>query len=512
MKYLATGSEMQKIDSYSIEKIGIPGIVLMEKAAMAMEEEIIKRFQTGSRVLIVTEKGNNGGDGLALARLLSHRGYQTDVYEVGQISRASDSYQIQRNILEKIHLPILEELPDKKYDLVVDAIFGVGLKREITGLHKKVIDRLNHMEGYKIAVDVPSGVNATDGQIMGISFLADLTITFGLNKVGLLLPPGAGCANEVVVKDIGFPEEAVAFVSPGCFHYTKEDLGLLPQRKAWSNKGTYGRILLIAGSKNMAGAAYLSAKAAYRAGAGLVRIFTCEENREILQTKLPEAILTTYTRKKEARKKLADAIAWADVIGIGPGLGMGGFSAEVLEIVFKEGKVPVVLDADGLNVLARQKKEKERSPLAKEICDAFSDYKAGVVLTPHMKEMSRLTGRSIQELVKNRIELARKEADEKHIIVMKDSRTVVTDGKGATYINVSGNHGMAVGGSGDVLTGIICAFIGEGLTPLTAAQMGVYCHGLAGDKAVKQTGYYGLMAGEIADGLNPLGIPERERR
>lgn len=502
MKYVATRSEMQKIDSYSIENIGIPGIVLMEKASMSMEEEIIKRFSPETRILIVVEKGNNGGDGLALARLLTHRHYNVDVYEIGQISSASESYQTQRNILDALSIPVLTKLPEQKYDLIIDAIFGVGLKREVSGAHAEVIERLNQMDGYKVAVDVPSGVNASDGQILGVGFRADLTFTFGLMKIGLLLPPGSLCAGEVVVKDIGFPWQAVHEVSPGCFHYTKEDLCFLPKRKPWSNKGTYGRVLLIAGTKNMAGAAYLSAKAAYRAGAGLVQIFTCEENREILQTKLPEAILTTYARKKDARKKILDTISWADVIGIGPGLGVNDFSTDLLNIVLNEAKVPLVIDADGINILARQRKERETSVKARDFCDAFTNYKAGIILTPHMKEMSRFTGYSVKELVEKRIERTRKEADEKHIFVLKDSRTIVTDGKGATYINVSGNHGMAVGGSGDVLTGIICAFAAEGLDLLMAARMGVYCHGLAGDEAVKHAGHYGLMAGEIADGLN----------
>ena len=501
MEYVATRDEMQNIDAYSIEKIGIPGIVLMEKAAMSMEEEIIKRFPPDSSVLIVVEKGNNGGDGLALARLLSHRHYNVDVYEIGQISQASDSYQTQRNILDALLVPVVSEFPDKDYDVIIDAVFGVGLKREISGIHAQVIDRLNHMSGYKIAVDVPSGVDASDGQILGIGFQADLTITFGLTKVGLLLPPGGGCAGKVVVKDIGFPKESVSKAAPRCFHYTKSDLRLIPRRKAWSNKGTYGKILIIAGTKNMAGAAFLSAKAAYRAGAGLVRIFTCEENRQILQTRLPEAILTTYERKKDAKKMITEALKWADVIGIGPGLGTGDLSRDLLYITLKEARVPLIIDADGINILAAAKKERENSLQARDLCEAYEHYEPGIILTPHMKEMSRLTGYTVKELVERRIERASKEADEKHIFVLKDSRTIVTDGGASTYINVSGNHGMAVGGSGDVLTGIICAFAAQGGKLLTAAGLGVYCHGLAGDAAVKNSGHYGLTAGEIADGL-----------
>ncbi len=498
MQRIATREEMQQIDSFSIEQCKIPGIVLMEKAAMAMEEEIISRFPVTTKILIVTEKGNNGGDGLALARLLLHRGYLVDVYEIGEIDHATASYETQRRILESLDVRICRKWPYKHYDVIVDAIFGVGLKRAVMGEHAKAILRMNDMTGFKIALDIPSGVDASTGNVLGTGFRADLTITVGLNKVGLLLYPGAEYAGEIVVKDIGFPQKAVEEIGTGAVSYTKEDLSRLTQRKAWSNKGTYGRVLLIAGSYNMAGAAYLSGLAAYRAGAGLVRIFTCEENRQILQTKLPDAILTTYTGEKDAIRKLEEAVTWANVIGFGPGLGTDHTGEAMFEQVLRQAKVPLILDADGLNILAKLQNEREGNEKAEEICNLFACYQAGVVMTPHMKEMERLSKIPVKTLIEDRIARAKEQAGEKHILVLKDARTIVTDGVRETYINTSGNHGMAVGGSGDVLTGIIAAFAVQN-DLLEAARLGVYCHGLAGDAAVKKAGYHGLMASDIAN-------------
>ena len=308
MKRIATREEMQAIDAYSIHEIGIPGMVLMEKASMALMEEFEKRFDHHIRCLIVVEKGNNGGDGLALARLLAEQDYLVDVYEIGGIEKASESYLSQRHILEKMDIPMESQWPGDEYDVIVDGIFGVGLTREVRGIHRDVIARKNEASAYRIAIDVPSGVDAATGKVLGIGFQADLTVTFGLSKIGLLLYPGAEYAGEVVVKDIGFPKMAVDEVDPGAFTYEEGDEERIPSRKADSHKGTYGRVLVVAGGKNMAGAAYLSAKAAYRCGSGLVRILTREENRIILQTLLPEAILSTYEGLHDGVPALSEAM------------------------------------------------------------------------------------------------------------------------------------------------------------------------------------------------------------
>lgn len=498
MRYVASREEMQQIDTYSINTVGIPGIVLMEKAALALEEVFLERIPTNSHVLIVTEKGNNGGDGLALGRLLLEEGYTVDFYEIGVIPHDSDSHRIQKNILQQMGADFLMKFPEEEYDVIVDAVFGVGLKREVSGRHKEVIERLNQMEGLKVAVDVPSGVDASTGQILGIAFQADLTITFGLSKVGLLLYPGAEVSGEIIVKEIGFPKKAVEEIAPKMISFTEEDLRLLPERRAWTNKGSYGKVLLIAGSKNMAGAAILSGTAAYKSGCGLVRFFSCEENRVILQEKLPEAILTTYDSEEKAWKLLPECLSWASVIGIGPGMGQSVFAKQVLKQVLILGKVPLVIDADGLNNLAVLLKEDE------EIKELFYEYEGGMILTPHLKEMSRLLKEGVPEIRSDLPKAANQMADKGHVIVLKDARTIVSDGTTPSYINMSGNNGMATGGSGDVLTGIICGFLAGGLDVVTAARLGVYCHGLAGDLAAQEKGYYGMLAGDIPDYLDGI--------
>ena len=504
MLQLVTREEMQRIDSYNIEEIGIPGIVLMERAALSMAEEIRQRFPADSRVFVVCERGNNGGDGLAVGRILMGWGYPVAFYEIGIVPRATESYDTQRRILDRLDAVWMEGLPEEDPDIWIDGIFGVGLTRPVEGQHQKIVEEINRRTGYVIAVDTPSGIDASNGQVCGAAIRADLTITFGLNKLGLLLYPGADYAGEVLVKDIGFTPESVKAIGPRAFRFTKEDLRRLPERKAWSNKGTYGKVLLIAGSVNMAGAAILAGRGAYRAGSGLVRIFTREENRLILQTGLPDAILTTWASSHEPGEDetcglspetvetLYDALSWAEVIGIGSGLGQSGPARAIIEKVLESAKCPLVIDADGINLLAQMRKEDSK------IRDLYDNYPYGIILTPHMGEMSRWTGRKIADLKAHAVETARESADPKHILVLKDARTLVSDGQ-RIYINVSGNHGMSVGGSGDVLTGLICGLAGQGADLFDAACLGVYVHGLAGDEAAREKGRRGLMASDLPD-------------
>lgn len=494
MKLLATRDEMQEIDAYSIHEIGIPGMVLMEKASMALCEEVTKHLQDYSRCLIVVEKGNNGGDGLALGRLLSEAGYEICIYEIGGIKKASTSYEAQKAILTQLGIQVEETLPDGNFDVIVDGIFGVGLTRNVVGIQKEVIEKLNQKEAFRIAIDVPSGIDATTGQVMGTAFQADLTVTFGLSKIGLLLYPGAAFAGEVIVKDIGFPKKAIERIAPKAFTYEPGDEASIPVRMADSHKGTFGRVLIAAGSPDMAGAAYLSALSAYRAGSGLVRIFTHETNRMILQSKVPEAILTTYQDAEGAEVKLREAISWADVIVLGPGLGTGKMTRRFLHILKECAKVSVILDADGLNEIARMEQEGE---------DYWKDFPVPVILTPHMLEMSRLSGYSVGQLKEDRIRLAKEYAGQKGVtLVLKDSRTMIADGKEQIYINQTGNSGMATGGSGDVLTGIIAGMLAAGMEPFKAAAMGVYLHGRAGDFARDEMGEYSMMAGDIIKHIN----------
>lgn len=499
---VATRQEMQAIDAYSIHNIGIPGMVLMEKASMALFEEVVKRIHCHSRSLIVVEKGNNGGDGLALGRLMKEAGYDVTIYEVGGIQRASESYLAQREILTKMGISVETNMPVGAYDVIIDGIFGVGLTREVTGIQKEVIEYLNKQEAYRIAIDVPSGVDASAGKVLGTAFMADLTVTFGLSKIGLLLYPGAAYAGEVVIKNIGFPKLAVDEIHPEAYSYEAGKDEMLPSRNPDSHKGTYGRILVVAGSKNMAGAAYLCANAAYRMGSGLVRIFTEESNRQILQTQLPEAILTSYEGLEDGKEQLKEAISWADVILFGPGRGQGEETRAFLEILKKYTKVPVVLDADGLNEISAMEKQGETY---------LEDFTVPVIITPHLLEMSRLSGHTVGQLKEERISLAKEFAKKKGVVlVLKDSRTIVTEGQEAFYINQTGNSGMSTGGSGDVLAGMIAGALAAGMNPMEGAAMGVFLHGRCGDEAAKVYGERSFLAGDMIHFLGDvLKSPEK---
>jgi NAD(P)H-hydrate epimerase len=325
---------------------------------------------------------------------------------------------------------------------------------------------------------------------MGCAVKADLTIAIAYKKLGHLLYPGAEYNGKVALVDIGVygAEHKTA-----CFSYVEADVKRLPIRPNYSNKGTFGKVLIIAGSNNMAGAAYLAAIAAYRTGCGLVRIFTPKENRQILQTLIPEAILTTYDSNDFHMGALEEVIKWADVIDIGPGLGISKTSEIILEKVLEQSEVPLVIDADAINLLANNfyflKNKKPEN----------------IIITPHLGEMSRLCGCDIQSIASDLIHFATDFAHKhKLICVLKDSRTIVADWSEKVYINQSGNNGMATAGSGDVLSGIIASLIAQSIEPYESATLGVYLHGLAGDYAASQHGRMNMIARDIVSGLEKI--------
>lgn len=495
MMYLANRGEAQEIDRATIEDRGIPGILLMERAAISVLTEINKRFHSDSsenrpcRVLITVEGGNNGGDGLALARLLSQQGDMVDVYYIDGISSASVSFNYQLDIVKKLGINISNRIPDDDYDIIVDAVFGVGLKREIQGVWRDAIEIMNDRPGYKIAVDLPSGVDATTGQILGTAFAADLTVTFGLNKRGLVLHPGCDMAGNVVVCDIGFAESEIEKTGIESYTYDLTDLRKLPERMASSNKGTYGRVAVIAGSRDMSGAMTLAAEAVYRMGAGLVKVYTHENNRIIAGIRVPEAVLMTYSDADEAETCAMDAVSWSDVILIGPGIGRSEAARRMVKHVVRSAHQPLVMDADALNVISDNR-------------ELLRCHRHDVVVTPHIGEMSRLTDISIPDIKKNILEVCKDFAREYNVIdVLKDARTCVSAGDRDVYINTSGNDGMSTAGSGDVLAGIISGLIGMGMGTYDAARLGVYIHGLAGDTAAHTKGRNGMLARDMVEAI-----------
>lgn len=511
MKKLADASQMKQIDGYSIDEIGIPSLVLMEKAALSVALEIKKELvghgKSDNRILAVCGVGNNGGDGVAALRILKEWGYEGAVLLVGDENRASEQMKVQLSIARKLLIPVIpyegitnNHLFYQEYTIIIDAIFGIGLSKEVGGIYKQVIEDMNHYShqtGDKkpckvYAVDIPSGIHASSGKVMGCAIEADVTVTFGVNKLGLVLYPGCEYAKEVVVADIGFPEVSVEKADINTFCYEKEDIRkLLPVRKQDSNKGTYGKVLVIGGSENMAGACCFAAKAAYTMGAGLVKVMTEKVNQVIVQTLLPEALLSTYEESTilEEKETILREMQWATVIILGPGLGKKASASMLTEWVLEYAKVPVIIDADGLNLIA------DNGGLERVL------HMNNVILTPHLKEMERLTGDSVCKMKEDIVAYAREKMSEAEaVLVLKDSRTVVTDGK-SVYVNISGNSGMAKGGSGDVLTGIIAGLLAQKADRFLAAGLGVYLHGLAGDNVVEETSRYSLLAGDFIWGL-----------
>ena len=510
MKYALGSGQMKAIDRYTIEKIGIPALVLMEKAAMAVVRHTKELCSEKDNILAVCGYGNNGGDGIAAARILFMEGYPVAIYMVGDKERATKETKQQLKIAKKLGIPMIRKVKWEEYTVIVDAIFGIGLTRTVTGELRKVIEAINQAKKKVVAVDVPSGVSADDGKVLGIAVNADITVTFGYQKIGCLLFPGSEYAGKVYVEDIGFAQGGLS-EAPTRFYFDEAPEALLPVRKKNSNKGTYGKVLVIAGSKNMSGAAYFAATAAYRMGSGLVRILTAQENREILQRQIPEAILTTYETLEEGiseadAESIREAVNWASVIVLGPGLGMSLMSARIVNYVICECKVPLVIDADGLNIISRLVTEKVPSEEGIEgrIRYLAELLPAGTILTPHKKELSVLTGIPLADLVGCLIDSsALCTYNNELIYVKKDVRTIVSFSN-SDYINVSGNDGMATAGSGDVLAGMIAGLLAQGESPKMAAMSGCYLHGLAGDAAAKKQGPRSMLASDILEAIPEL--------
>ena len=483
MIYLPTGEQMRRADLYTIEEIGVPSMVLMERAALevvrCMEEEQLD-FR---RVLVICGSGNNGGDGYAIARLLHLKGHDVTIFFAGNSQKRSEENAQQAKIAAHYEIPVITNLDTEEYSVIIDALFGTGLKREVTGHYREVLCSVNQMAGKKVAVDLPSGIHDTTGARMGIAFCADLTVAIAFPKRGLFLQEGNVCAGKILTGDIGISSETFS-EGTVTFGYEKQDLFLgFPKRKKNSHKGSYGKVLMIAGSKGMSGAAYLSAKAAYAVGAGLVQIYTHEENRVILQQLLPEAIITTYdTFDSEQLEKL---IQWADLIGIGCGLGKSDTAERVMQYTLKRALVPCVVDADGINILSKH-------------MEWIEVTNALIVLTPHMKEMSRMLQCSVKELIEQRMERLHAFVERyKVVCVLKDARTLVAKEHRNTYLNLSGNAAMAKAGSGDVLAGVIVGILAQQCEPYTSACLGVFLHGLAGDMARDKKGAYSVLASDL---------------
>jgi NAD(P)H-hydrate epimerase len=492
---------MKQYDSNTTEHFKIPSLVLMERAAVAFTEMLRENQVDCRRVLVVCGSGNNGGDGLAIGRILALGGCDTDIVLLSATSGYSKENKAQQDILKAYDIAILEQIPENTvYTLVIDALFGVGLSRNTEGKYEKIIEQMNRLTGQKVAVDIASGISSDNGSILGTAFRADMTITFSYEKIGQLLWPGNQYSGRVLLAKIGIEDRSFLGKTPSVSIYERTDLLQLAPRESHSNKGTFGKMLLIAGSVNMAGAAILAAKAAYAAGVGLVRIVTPEENRIMIQTSVPEAILTTYSAKKPEQTLLLEAMKWADVIVCGPGIGLSEAARVLVRTVLSSAAVPVLLDADALNLIAE-----DTGILLKPHTD--------MVLTPHLGEMSRLTKDSVTYIQSQLISVAEEFARQYNIVcVLKDEHTITSVPYRQTYLNMSGNSGMAVAGSGDVLSGVIGSLMAQGMSAEKAAPLGVYLHGCAGDIMAGTASKRGMVASDIIEGIRQVAVELEKMR
>lgn len=488
MQLWVNAAQMKAADQYTIQKLGVPSLELMEHAAQACVQVLEDEKVDLSHVCVVCGSGNNGGDGFAIARILQNNRYSVETFCVGNPDHYTEETQEQMHRLQECGGKITYGMPQEdSYSVIIDAVFGVGLSRKVEGRYRQVIEQMNRMRGTKFAVDIPSGLSATTGCILGCAFKADYTVTFQLKKIGLELSQGRTMAGRVIVPDIGISTDSICedqeiVRTAGKDIYRK----MLPDRPEDSNKGTYGRLLVIAGSKGMAGAAYLNAHAAYMTGAGLVRIYTSSDNREILQTLLPEAIITTY--EEYNKEELLSLLTWADSVCIGSGLGMSRLSEKILKTVIEYVKVPCLIDADGLNLLA------ENNNYLNQMAERR------FVITPHMKEMSRLTDTPVEELKADRIQILKDFISRYQITcVLKDSRTLIASEEKGIRMNLTGNSAMAKAGSGDVLAGVISGWMVQGKETEDAAELGTYIHGLSGDLAKFEKGVYSVMARDLIE-------------
>ncbi|MGH7854791.1 MAG: NAD(P)H-hydrate dehydratase [Candidatus Binatia bacterium] len=508
---VVTAEQMREIDRLTIEKYGVPSLTLMERAGEAVTQSILERFARHAKkgALIVAGKGNNGGDGLVIARLLKKKRIPCEVALLARAEELSTdaAYNLRaflklKGNVSEISAPRLDLLSARmsRNAVIVDAILGTGTKSEVRGLFAPAITLINASGLPVVAVDIPSGLDTDKGVPLGVAIQAEMTVALGFPKLGEVIYPGVRYAGELAVADIGIDERAVAQVAPQVEILERETIRwLAPRRDPDSHKGSYGHLLIVAGSRGKTGAAILSSRAAMRSGAGLATLAAPRSLNSIFAGALVE-VMTEPLRDNAAEEiePLSDD-EWRRLLDrksavlFGPGLGVSHATQNILRWLLRNLAMPWVIDADGLNNLVLE-------------IDRLRHAKVPPVLTPHPGEMARLTGKSTSEVNADRVGIARSFAVEQRChLVLKGARTVIATPDGKIFINPTGNPGMASAGMGDVLAGILTALLGQGLRPEDAMKLGVYLHGFVGDTVAETKGAIGLIASDIIAGL-PSGM------
>ena len=491
MERIWTAAELKKADAETMER-GLASPVLMERAALAVMDVMLEEKMDLSGAVVVCGTGNNGGDGIAVARLLAERGFRPLVLTAGDPERYSSERKLQESILRSYEADfcnVPDEVRWEEKTLVVDALFGIGLSRPVKSEYEKLIGLINGSGLPVVAVDIPSGVHTDTGAVLGCAVRAAHTVSFSGEKAGLLLYPGREYAGKVHVRKIGICMP-VQEPSDVFLRVTEKDLALFPERDESGNKGTFGKVLVIAGSRTICGAAILSGKACLRSGAGMVRIFTEESNRIPIAAAFPESLLDTYKEGEWNKKDLSAAMNWADTVLIGPGIGTGETAEAILEFVLANSSHPLIMDADALNLLSG---EPER------ICA----YPGPVIITPHVMEMRRLSGWTCADIKADPRSAAVRMAEKSSAcVVLKDAVTLIADPSGRSCLYADGSSALATAGSGDVLAGIMAAFLARDPEHrFRDAALAVCLHGRSGEKAAGIRSRAAVTAGDLIDQL-----------
>lgn len=480
-----TATQIRSIDKYTIEQEPIESIDLMERAAIALVNEFSEQFAIEKPVCIFAGPGNNGGDALAMARLLSDKGFCVNVVMLQTSNLSADCTEnIKRFVVrypDKLSTCSTQFTPPilTPETILVDGLFGTGLKRALQGVFADAVEWINSTGNTVVAIDIPSGLASDLDEIESSSIvIANFTYTLQFPKIRFLLPESEHFVGDWTVLAIGLLEEAITKTNSN-YNLLDEEFvkKLIKPRTKFQHKGSFGHLCLIAGSEEMAGAAILSAKAALRAGVGLVTVLSAITNRQIVQIAVPEAIFSEELNPKTNFTAIA----------IGPGLGTTQHQVQLLKVTLLNSKHPMVIDADALNIISEHSELLVRIP-------------SGSILTPHPKEFDRLVGKceTTSERIMKAIELSK---NYQLVVVLKGAHTLISLPDGTVYFNTTGNSGMATAGSGDVLTGILGALLTQGYNPAAAACLGVYLHGKAGDMALRSQSKESLIASDIIDNL-----------